>query len=477
MLRTCRSFVVALASTSCFALGCGSTNAPVEEAGSAAVAATCEEPVAAAALHPMVGVMGKREMALLVQRYRAAKPDPVTFVPTDRSSPVGRAAAYLFEQGWPSKPRVPARALRADYSSAVAAKAVAEAKPAGEAVAMPWGAPVPWHDELVESDSREAYRSALAFALTGKTEYAAVVKRIMSAWMLHIPSFARIANDNAPLEVGWALGNMLKALLVLENAGPASAVTADEKEAYLAWIDRAAAPRLYEQTLLPYDKTSKVQRPNFYVNLAEQVAHRADYGLAPGSIVFGNWQTTMIETRMLLGLYRGEAKGRVEYDTAVDYALTLLDAYTLVDGEKALTAETCRDVYHAGFGIAGLVEMAELAWQQGDERLYAYDGTRLAKVVEYHSKIHRGVLTNADVGCDPRYGGLVAPRNAQPFHEIAFNHYAGRRGLALPQTKLLLANGTQDGAADGVVDGTFVDGYSLQWGYGTLMFRDSACTP
>jgi hypothetical protein len=335
---------------------------------------------------------------------------------------------------------------------------------------MPWGGEPNWHDELVEADSREAYRNALAFAMTGDAAYAATVKRILAAWMAHIPGAERIANNNAPLELGWALGNMLKALLVLERSG--EGLTPAEKQRALAWLDEVSHEHFHAPYLFPSTTGPNVCAPRFDVSLARQAKNRADYGCNAGGVYLGNWQTTILETRMLLALYRGGARGKAEYREALRYALFVLERYTQVRDGRALTAETCRDLYHAGFGIAGLVEMAELAWQQGDPDLYTWGDARLARIVEFHAGISRGEIDDDAVGCEE---ALVARDNVQPFHEVAYNHYNGRMGMQLPATERVVWSGTRDGPADGAPDGLAFDSYTLQWGYGTITHRETAC--
>jgi hypothetical protein len=442
------------------------------------MAESCSPPTPppADSLRPLAGIMGPGELASMKALYAASRPDADTDVPTDLSTPFARAVKHMFERGWPNKAGgVPPRPISLDYESAVAAKAARDKKPTDQKLAMPWSPPIPWHAELVEADSREAYRCALAYALTGKKAYADVVKRIVAAWRDNIPGFERIDDNNAPLEVGWAFGNLLKALLVLENGRPTSALTRREKADALGFIDDVARDWLYTESLLPADEKKNVCTPDFYVNLKEQSDHKKKWGCVDNGVYFGNWQTTMLETRMLLAVFRGGAEGRAEYDTSLHYARTVLRAFTKRDGAKAMTAETCRDVFHAGFGIAGLVEMAEIAWQQGDPRLYAEDAMRLKDVVEFHAKINRGLLDNDDVGCDTRYGTLKAPDNVQPYHEVAYHHYRRRLGQPMSETRKLIENGPRDGDKDSVPDGQGYDSYTLQWGYGTITHREAPC--
>lgn len=49
-------------------------------------------------------------------------------------------------------------------------------------------------------------------------------------------------------------------------------------------------------------------------------------------------------------------------------------------------SETLRDIYHTQFGLGGLLQAAEMAWQQNTD-LYKADGYALASAMELHARI------------------------------------------------------------------------------------------
>jgi hypothetical protein len=108
---------------------------------------------------------------------------------------------------------------------------------------------------------------------------------------------------------------------------------------------------------------------------------------------------------------------------------TVAAAYLLQTGE---CAETRRDLYHSQFGLGGLVQTAELAWQQGVD-LYSFNGNALLRALETHAYITNGGVPRAC--CYPLKGIGFLPCG----WEVALNHYSGRCGLAMPETEKMLA--------------------------------------
>jgi hypothetical protein len=75
-----------------------------------------------------------------------------------------------------------------------------------------------------------------------------------------------------------------------------------------------------------------------------------------------------------------------------------VDAYLKPDGE---CTETKRDLFHTQFGLGGLIQLAEMAWQQGID-IYGYDYNKLAKSMEFHAFITNG--GKPEVCCYPLKG-------------------------------------------------------------------------
>src|SRR5262249_51984944 len=96
-----------------------------------------------------------------------------------------------------------------------------------------------------------------------------------------------------------------------------------------------------------------------------------------------------------------------------------------VDG---LLQETARDSQHANMALAGMVDAAETARQQGLD-LYAEQGKRIAAAMEFQAQFL------------PPNTATRPPNlefNLHPTWEIAFNHFYDRLGMSLPNMAKVL---------------------------------------
>lgn len=160
-----------------------------------------------------------------------------------------------------------------------------------------------------------------------------------------------------------------------------------------------------------------------------------------------------------------------------------------------------RDIYHSLFGLAGLLQTAEMAWQQGDASLYASGGHLLAAALELHASIVRAGSNSSSLpqgfaqfsdmppppaGCiwrmdmrAQRWAAVNASTGAFVSHltngvkyilgskfipgafELGYVHYARRLGLPMPETAALLAANP-------------LEHYELAWGLNGLTHAGSA---
>ena len=106
---------------------------------------------------------------------------------------------------------------------------------------------------------------------------------------------------------------------------------------------------------------------------------------------------------------------------------------------NGLQGETCRDMNHTAMGIAALLNSAETARIQG-VNLYGEQQTRIVAAMELNS----GFINAATAGQNPPPGWVcpnkanVTSGNWKLTWEIGYNHYAGRKGVPLPNTKRLI---------------------------------------
>src|SRR5687768_10570270 len=269
-------------------------------------------------------------------------------------------------------------------------------------------------------DSQAAYLHALLWAVTGDERHARKSAEILKAWCI----LKSHGLSNANLQAGWTGGPFCRAAEILRHTG--AAWPKAEQDAFTAMLRRAFLPQVAEP-------------------------RRASTN--------GNWEAVMIETTMSIAVF---TEDRALFDECVARFKKRLPAfiYGVEDGPVPLTVdptfydtrekidkhwygqtvlfdglsqETGRDLTHTQWGIGGLVHCAEIAWHQGID-LYAENGNRLLRGMEFHAKYLNGAPVPPELQNGKLDGGRVAPG-----WEIAYNHYHGRRGLPMPETEKLLA--------------------------------------
>ena len=124
-----------------------------------------------------------------------------------------------------------------------------------------------------------------------------------------------------------------------------------------------------------------------------------------------------------------------------------LKGYAFVNGE---TQETCRDISHAQLGLEAITNGAETARIQGID-LYGEQQQRIVDAYEFAAKYNTAFLTSGTKtwplqpcgGRPGSHGGVSGDgTGGQGFHlgwEVAYNAYANRLGVPMPQTADFIA--------------------------------------
>jgi hypothetical protein len=259
-------------------------------------------------------------------------------------------------------------------------------------------------------DGMAAYAQALLWYFTGDESYARKSVDIMNAWSTTLKGHA---NSNGPLQQGWAGAEWPRAAEIIRYTYP-------------GW---AAADIERFKTML---KT-------YYLP-----------GVINGSGANGNWELTMIDAAIGIGVFLDD---KASFDKAVTMWKQRVPAYFYLssDGPKPVPSprgstnwyglttymdgvaqETCRDLVHTQYGIASTMYIAETALIQGVD-LYALEQKRLAAAVEFHASFLDGAPVPAWL-C----GGKLGEVSPHGTWEIAYNELANRLGLSLPHTKNLV---------------------------------------
>jgi uncharacterized membrane protein len=287
-----------------------------------------------------------------------------------------------------------------------------------------------------DSDGTAAYVQALLWYITGNQTYANNAINILNTYANNFKGYAGYTPgdtcpsgtdcSNGPLQAAWDSQKWPRAAEIIRysNAGwPAAQATA-----FGTMLNTYMRPRLIN-----------------------------------GSTSNGNWETSMIEGLIGIGVYNDDA---VAFNTGVTYWQQRVPAYFYyhTDGAGPVPAprgtadwygqsvydasvdgvsqETCRDFGHAQYGISGSLDAAETAGIQG-VNLYqnvqditdASQGSfnvnaqnRLTSVLEFNAYylLNNPVPTSV---C----GGTVTLQ-IYPVDEIGYNEYHNRLGLSLPNT-------------------------------------------
>ncbi|KAF6262671.1 chondroitin AC/alginate lyase [Scenedesmus sp. NREL 46B-D3] len=337
------------------------------------------------------------------------------------------------------------------------------------------------HISFVEMDAQMVYKMALAWYATGDSRYASQVLSIVNAW-------AAINKDwgwhweNGPLEAGWGIAAMARALELVRSRDTTGVIPR-----FISWVNKVPMQDMLYYTV---NLTSK--------NLPNQ---------------YGNWHSTLAEAYMALGVL---GNNRTMYNSGVSlFTSTVADYLKWGRGSFAVQygttsrlpgecSETMRDFFHTQFGLGGLLQAAEIAWQQDDD-LYSASNYALPAAMELHARVVNAFAANrssallpptfkyyatdmpaAPAGCSWRFdvarqlwqavwtanGTLnFELRDGNKYMlgigflptgwEMGYNHYVGRLGMRLPETAALLAR-------------SWPEWQEFHWGSGTLTHAETA---
>jgi hypothetical protein len=265
------------------------------------------------------------------------------------------------------------------------------------------------HKEFT-GDAAQAYGQALAYIVTKKDVYAENVMKILWDWSTKCKVFK---GNNAPLEAAWGVASMSRACELVKYVYKSKWKKGVETS-YITWVRKLLLPHLKGET----------------------ERYKLNWGF------FNNWHTSITEARMQFALLTDDIQ---EFNWCCTRYKEILSKYVKEDG---LTGESFRDSDHCCFGLAGLIQMAELAWHQG---INLYTDT-LRKSLELHAGVYSG---EANPPNWPRESFSVYKWIQPSAWEVAVNHYTNRNKFPMPYTQSLLKK-------------IRPCKYELHWGWDTL---------
>ena len=287
-----------------------------------------------------------------------------------------------------------------------------------------------------ESDCNAAYYNALMWNITKEKAHADKAMEILRGYAT---TLKQIHGHDAPLCAG------LQGFMLV-NSAELMRYTYRQEEYANGWsaADTRLVEKMFRHVFLPVLTTFVEAAP--YAN--------------------GNWGASVNKMRMAIAVFTNDES---LYDASVDFFYHSRDNGSLPNyiAESGQLQESGRDQAHCMLGVGVMAELAECAWKQGDD-LYGALDNRIMKGYEYLSKVNLGyqdVPFKVWKDATGKYGnwlgmGEAAMGEFRSVFEIAYNHYAVRKGLAMPYTEKVLRRIRPEGA------GWTCDNP----GFGTLLF-------
>jgi hypothetical protein len=265
-----------------------------------------------------------------------------------------------------------------------------------------------------KDDAVAAYTQALLWYFTGNATYANNAIAIMNAWATTLKEHT---NSNAPLQSAWVAEVFPRAAEIIRYSG-----------AGWSAADLASFEALLKNVYLPEVVNGSDSNGNWELSMAEATMNIA---------VFLDDKTSFDKA---LSLWRGRVPAYVYMTTdgskpvappggTSDIASFWYGQTTYMDG---LAQETCRDLGHAQYGLAAMINAAETARIQGVD-LFSEQAARIAAGMEFHANFLDGAAVPSTL-C----GGTLNAVSADAMWEIGYNALAGRLGMSLPHTATLI---------------------------------------
>jgi len=311
--------------------------------------------------------------------------------------------------------------------------------------------PDPDNYSYAYNDVAAAYQTAIRWKVTGNAAYADKSIQILNAWAA---TCVKVSGDpNVALAFG--------------IYGYQFAVAGELMRDYSGWMP--ADFLAYQQWMLNVfyapNHTFLVSHENSCVDL-----------------FWSNWDLCNLASVMAISILADQRK---IYNEAVNYlqhgagngniVKAINYVFTGSDAGLAQLQESGRDQGHATLVIALMGTIFELAWHQGDD-FYGFDNNRFLKACEYTAKYNVASLpvpfqsytyfdchtttTLTQISSDSR--GTVRPMWA-----LVYNHYAKRKGLAAPYSKMGVQTTLPEGGGGDY--GPNSGGFDTL-GFGTLLY-------
>ncbi len=262
-----------------------------------------------------------------------------------------------------------------------------------------------------QNDSEAAYGQALLWYITGDKRYAENSIKIMDAWSSTLTGGH--TNNNGQVQASWTGDVFPRAAEIMRYT-------------YKGWPDASIArfQNMLTMQFLPSLIHGTCENGNKELTQSEAIIN---IGVFTDNRSAFDWG---------MKVWRGRAPAYIYLKSDGPKPIEPVGCGEAIWGNKGFTPplvegllqETARDSQHANMALAGMVDAAETARQQGID-LYAEVGRRIVAAMEYQAQF-----------LPPN--NAPAPENLEfhthPTWEIAYNHFHNRLGMALPKMAAVL---------------------------------------
>src|SRR5579883_1708422 len=262
-----------------------------------------------------------------------------------------------------------------------------------------------------QNDSQAAYGQALLWYVTGNKAYAENAVKILDAWSSTLTGGH--TNNNGQVQASWTGDVFPRAAEIIRYS-------------YKGWPDASIArfQNMLTTQFLPSLIHGTCENGNKELTMSEAIINIAVFTDNRSAFDHG------------IRIWRGRAPAYIYLKSDGPKPIEPPGCGPAIWGNKGFTPElvdgllqeTARDSGHANMALAGMVDAAETARQQGLD-LYAEVGRRIVAAMEYQAQF-----------LPPN--NAPAPENLEfhthPTWEIAYNHFHNRLGMALPKMAAVL---------------------------------------
>jgi len=272
-------------------------------------------------------------------------------------------------------------------------------------------------DEQADSDA--AYAQALLWYISGNVKYAQNAVKILNAWSSTLTGGH--TNANGQVQASWTGDVFPRAAEIIRYS-------------YKDWSDADIAKfqNMLTTQFLPSLIHGTCENGNKELTISEAIINIAVFNDNRTAFDFG------------VKMWRGRAPATIYLKTDGPKPIEPVGCGPAIWGNKGFTPEfvdgllqeTARDSQHANMALAGMVDAAETARQQGVD-LYGEQGKRMMAALEFQAQYLPPNSAKAPENLE---------FNLHPTWEIAYNHFHNRMGNSLPKMAAVIPGNRPTGS-------------------------------